>query len=845
VISIPDISIQTSSGQYLYITDAYCYNISIDSIPSSYEPPSTLSVEIYDASLFCIGNYKYEIFKGSVTVLISNVMADMSIDVEKDDEYPSGLNVTSCSVIEENVDVKFDGNIGTNILNLLSTALEKAIKQGIQKFVCVKLVDIIVVNGTNAILNTIDPTLQHVVNSQPASLPIYGSEMISWNSIYDLTESVISCIAYSHPQLIEYVTRPVINELINSLTDGTDDITIPIGQTTTYLNNTVTLNTVTISDLNTFESVKILKPSMESNVTIVSSISLSHIMMTLNVTYKSLEIEGYEEELSLVASLSNIVLTADTAIVINMQSLQSLYVDQMSELSCLLSATELINITSLLLNATVDYVIIEEVKGKAGELEMDVAALVNNTLKLMTEEFGLLLTDVISGLSQGYLRPLLNDKIQTKIQDLIKSEPCVHVIATSDESIVWSNSSIVRLVNNVVNDIVGANGLNTLLSCATNGTGSISVDLSHGSVLEIDGLNSLKYISILDAYPEDAISPKPYNLMNRILLGSCNSEECLPLSISITHTTDSELYNDKTIDMTSSLMNAYNNISSISMSLELSNLYMYVNVLAEVSKYLLSELQVSELTTKGCLGSTIEMLSISQLSLGVSEATLKLNRSSSFHDITSLVTDMFMIISTTAGLDVINTGIAKSTSDASMICNNISSNSSTTDDSSGQGKGGTSSSSESSSSPDWITPLIISGSLVGLMTMFWVYNRKCSKGFDIDTKMKEEIRSLILSESNEVSKPWWRRWSWEGSLVLHRSLPLWLRVLLVVGCLANFALYVDSNQEPSAAAVIVELMIGNQSKKFNIFQMGLVTTVDDSKSLSNYQLICILTCFVI
>lgn len=126
-----------------------------------------------------------------------------------------------------------------------------------------------------------------------------------------------------------------------------------------------------------------------------------------------------------------------------------------------------------------------------------------------------------SGVFQGKVRNSLNQKITASIaQSRLESSCLAHVPSTSSSPVVWSESPLITLLDTIVNDKVGPAGINTILDCITDGTGTLSLAIKSWN-LDIAGLNSFYNLSVLAPYTPGAASYEPYNLQNTIGLGGC------------------------------------------------------------------------------------------------------------------------------------------------------------------------------------------------------------------------------------------------------------------------------------------------------------------------------------
>ena len=86
----------------------------------------------------------------------------------------------------------------------------------------------------------------------------------------------------------------------------------------------------------------------------------------------------------------------DLAIALNTSMMDSYYLDQVMHKGCWVDAMGYFNITSLVVDIGIDQIAYLNVAGDAGELENDVAALIDNVLILISDGFGELTTNVIA-----------------------------------------------------------------------------------------------------------------------------------------------------------------------------------------------------------------------------------------------------------------------------------------------------------------------------------------------------------------------------------------------------------------------------------------------------------------
>ena len=124
-----------------------------------------------------------------------------------------------------------------------------------------------------------------------------------------------------------------------------------------------------------------------------------------------------------------------------------------------------------------------------------------------------------AGLFQGKIRHALNEKLTAKILSAQAASTCPqHEPSNSAQPIIWSDSKLFGLLDTVVNEKLGASGVNKLLDCITNGTGSIAISTKSWDIA-LTGLNSFYNLTLLEPFTPGDADYLPYNLKNTIALG--------------------------------------------------------------------------------------------------------------------------------------------------------------------------------------------------------------------------------------------------------------------------------------------------------------------------------------
>lgn len=855
-IKVPPLSIPIGDGTFIYIDNFECNQLSLDSIPSAYIAPTSFEFGLNNGNIFCHGHYTYLKLKGIVNATIGQLNVNMTIDITEENKLPVALSVHNCYVPSLAIDIVFAGNIGANILNLLIAVFKTAIEIFFQDFFCIELTSLIAVNGTKWLDNTVDPALMMIINQQPAPVPKFDIDLVHWKSLLSPPSmSHTSCLDRELPGMIDKLQRPVLDTVMDLLTDGTGEIIIPI-EKLIRLNGTqeVTIHSITLGGLDTFSNISLYEPSTTSNITIVSELALDSLFLSVNLTVHgaSSPYYDYEEWLIIEASVSKTSLHVETVVALGKAELSQLYLNQILQPACLLKSLKFLNITSLVLETNVDTLAINQIQGAAQQLEKDSIALIDNALKLLAEGFGPLLTDLIKGFGQGILRPLLNNKIENSLVTLEATTPCMHKTKPYDDYIVWADSKLIKAVDRVVNDLLGARGLNAILKCVTKGTGSVSISASEFVTIDIGGLDSFKYINILEPFSQKAVTPKPYDMGTEIDMGLCNGFTCRPLTLAVT--VDKLMFNRTSsggaIGMPLALPSGTNSSfgrNTIQLSMALDNLYLYIDTLIQVSVGALLDLTVQDMSVGGCGAAVIRLFEISNLNLLASEASVTINGERE-NDVTRLVNKLFSVLGKDKTLSSMNQKIATKIESNNQTCRGYGGGTNSTSDSSSAGITDSSGSS-SISTGTWLNPLIVCLSLLlGATVIAYLIN---PKAFQLTHEVTDEKEvgngSVVVKERRYNSSVATRNrsiagyhkrhaWDWKGALAFNDHLYLWLRAVLVTGCLADIALFMYSNQTPEAVAVMLTLTLGPKTVKLDIFSLGLVVTIDDMWDASAYGL---------
>jgi hypothetical protein len=330
-----------------------------------------------------------------------------------------------------------------------------------------------------------------------------------------------------------------VNIIVDVLTGGTGEIRadinkvfpLPLGPEGS---SSVTVRSVVVSGLDSFQNIDILLPSELSSVTLSSVIELQTIGLKLTM---ELNLPGYHQESVVELSVSNVKVALDLALALGLEDLNAVYLDQILHVACLLDTVQLVQVSSLALFLDVDKIqVVQVTGGDATPLEGDVVRLLDNSIELILSSFPL--SDVIGGIAQMEIRSAINANIKLAMEKYASNHVCdAHVEDNSPEYIEWSGSKLIKFVDEVLNVKIGSSGLNSLMNCLTQDSGTLSVlvpvtsPLLAGWSVVVAGLNSFFDFSLM--HP---VNQEPFDLGNSIGMGKCDhysSANCNPFSITL------------------------------------------------------------------------------------------------------------------------------------------------------------------------------------------------------------------------------------------------------------------------------------------------------------------------
>ena len=816
------------------ISDLTCYGITILGFPSKYIKPNTIQAGINGLATYCVGfldllieGRKDHDSSGYVSVFVNDtdIVSDVTIKKDKDTTFPIGALVPICTVTSMLVDIKI--SIKERSLDL-DKEITKIIKAKLSLQLCSALREFVSVNVTSFIQNTIDPRLELLVKEGvpspiPAIYTINASHYVHWSdSIISTVHSLVNILTGDHTllkctldnkkTLFNVLERAVFsNQVPDCINLKIKDIRENLSELETVLSLTtganIVITQVTICGVRNIKDLSLFEPSLTSNVTLQSFLMWESIeaSLTLNVT------RGLHEESLLVSlSLSNVSVIADLIVAVDADYLGSLYLDQLfeSKLDCILLALRELSIPSLQLIIRSTQVTVSDVHGSAANLQEDFIQLINNVFILIFDGFGDTVTLSVNAFAQSKIRSIANFYLQQWTESLLFNRTCPpHSEGTSDGNFIsWNSSSLITEVDKVVNGLVGANGLNSLLGCLTGGTGIVDWYFSDLH-LQISGIDSFYDLNILQPFPSE--QSRPYDLHNQIAVGFCGNSSCKPLTLSISRSTSV----------------GYGSLPTIGpLRLALSNISLDLDLLLKISYKSMADLQYGQLGTKGCVASAVTALSLEYLLIDLLSASMGLGKDRNF-DVTRLFKKLFASLEDPSHIAKTNSDIVTKLNSSELICES----------------GGVSPDSDDIIPPsiesdqddsnwEWQIALVVIGSISALVIFLLCYHFWNEK---IAFESMNDTNSKLISNSLKTS------------IFSSQIIPLWVKIGVPISVCINIAIFLYSNYCPDAVSVQLQILIGSTfaTTPKTIFNFGLASTVSDMWNGGIYPLAILIAFF--
>lgn len=885
---LPDFCATLSNGKDLCIEDFTCDGVQISSIPSYYQSPTTLGFGVHGLGTSCAAKTKYGRLPGEVSIAIKDTTIDADLFIHKKGEYANQLRLKHCNVSSIYVGVDFSDPVLEAFAGEISAIIEKVVYKG----TCVALNALLVTNVTNFVNDKLNPALAQIAASQPAAYPDYGDRYLDWNqSVVPKVHHAVDKIRglSNLPDFVRCMVRDG-DALYEAVSDAIQllpwEVALP--ETVPLFSSedmSLTLTDLSFAGLDTLQGLEIVEPLAQSKVTMRSALAFEELALNVSLRVKVQKtIDGqaavYDEVVQLRVALEDISAVVDLVVAFDDHFLQSMYLDQLSNLGCWVQPLAEISIPNFDLHLNPAKVSIQEISGNAGALEGDIAALIDNALLLLLSPAGFnqLVQDVLHGAVQGPVRSKINQELSTALLQIRSEQPCLSHYPYNDETnlIDWRYSKVVAILNGLLNEYLGPVGVNKILSCATRGTGSISVETRFINVA-VSGLNSFYAFSLLAPLATDSAASAVYELTSALGLGFCDPSLCNPLTVTISGSR--ALIDSIATSLSASLARS---LSSYRVSIALDNLFLSLTSLLAWDFNKVRDLQQKQLSETGCFPATIQNASLQNASLTLSSAQLSISTVSqgvlATRNITGGLSALLAFLTEPAHLARHNAKMDDSLQSAAATCANGGVKPAVDVDTGGSSSGGKD---LFLGALSWQWELFVlcvacTACLAALLLAYnyWGSSHPHGKGslsggpssrwrlrcldygaalLDYESEVDEDDfdRDSLIAESlahdgtvRGRMSLYWHRWHCADALVFHRRIPALIRYCLPLVVLGNIVLFIQSNMSADAVSVMVSVTTGTTVHDVgSIFDFGLGSTVHDMWAAGVYPLAVLIAFF--
>lgn len=435
-IHLPNITQQVLFWD-LYLTDIVCFDIDINKIASALGPNSTLKTNFTELGIKCSLDYSWGIFSGNAsTVVANNSFAYLNIELVKD--LHSGL-VDHAKLLESNVFINvtrldfssifFNSKLIKSITrSLLDSQLPKVIEQEFT---------VLVNQNLTSLFRYVNSVIAPYLHPPPnISLPNFNGTV----PVVNLTNNPVI-------QTADYALNDVIGLSINNIIDhwsnwtgilDKNDLMLNYTLSLSFANITFGLNNVTLSQLNTWDTVQLLIP--KRSYILDNRLKLFNLGMNASF-FVDTEFQGYtlHESGMLWLSARQLSLLLDLVLELDSRFLNSLNFDQITCVGCLRDSVLFANVSKSRIDFLVNHIKILATNQNS-VLEKQVDLLLDNTLSLFVDTY----FQVIPAFANAFAVEPAIEMLNQQLLKFVKPAPCLLDIPEPDK---WQLDKLVGILS--------------------------------------------------------------------------------------------------------------------------------------------------------------------------------------------------------------------------------------------------------------------------------------------------------------------------------------------------------------------------------------------------------------
>ena len=404
----------------LNLTNIFCSNIKIDSIKSLISE-SSISINVTKFKLSCSVNYEWGLFGGTVVSDMGNGYTFVTIKLTKKNNLVDHANLTKCDIHLNITDLNFTNKF----LNweLVKATIIYMVENEINFLISNTLTNLINNNLTKIFKDVNDKIYPYLIQNN------HGNHDNNLTNIVNFTNNKI---LYSISYLINTIITPKINNIINYLTNKTQNITFSkLSEIyTTSIENTnisVYADNYSVGFNQSLKYSEVLNPISDYKLGNKIKLSNINVMMPLSVYInKSSYYFIFETD------FLNMELDLNTEILINKTFLSNLDVAQLINCKCLINSIINKNYFQKKNNFITGNIKVHY--NDNDHLFNDVINLVNNAILLFTTEYN-------KAMSAFYFAYIFNPII-LYIEKIIDNQTCIDIHKNTN---FWLNYIILTI----------------------------------------------------------------------------------------------------------------------------------------------------------------------------------------------------------------------------------------------------------------------------------------------------------------------------------------------------------------------------------------------------------------
>jgi len=654
-IDIPDTAIPLPVGT-MTLSALKCLHFSIDDITSDYAGPGSNAIDagVENIIATCKGHYSYGFsaapLHGDFTASVgdaSTVGIELTFTPDADNYMAESAAISKCDthlVIPKSTLV-FTGSVSAVIVELFAGPIASYMSTTISGAICEPLTTAADEALTKA-LQTADTALAAIVANGPSPNPPLPDPdtLVNWDHAPKVKSLLHHLNTFLNKHLSAATASPCgggggLDGLIDKffpngrvhVTPPTPlNVTVPIPS---YGDLAIALQYLNVSGIDTFTNLTLLDPTGPYSLT--TSVGMDTFNATVGIELTVTPIDGgmivgtpLVEEFTLSLSLTDINILLKLLLAVDKTAMTDLSVYQLlstaidSTMPCAATTLVAANVTSLAANLKLKAVRLQTPPGTdPAALESEIDHLVDDLLLLFVSDYNRLVTDAVYGLLQGPVRDMANDALGGLLEEA-ETLTCNDTPGGNVSDYVhFDESDVVAKIDEIVNEVVGVEGVNDVLECLGEVVAASGVLAGTLFSIDVQGVHvDIKNLVVGDIgnfYDLQVLVPEidHYKMRSDAGFGVCNDSgdthdpECHPIYLGVTIDV---LYEEAGIQ------------DSLNVSVAMGDLFMSLGASLMFDKNRFGALKVPQLGDTQCVMSAFQEVSLyaSQANLGAFEAQI-------------------------------------------------------------------------------------------------------------------------------------------------------------------------------------------------------------------------------